>query len=120
MAAIVGLFAVSCSKTSLNTTKIIGTWKAQAETMTYNGKTSTHQVEEDIFWTFKADGSYSTTEGSMYSGTWLITDDTLMLTVSEGSFSVTINFNIDKLDSKNLILSGTFEGTYEKLEFTRS
>ena len=112
LAAIVCLFCVSCSKTTTNTSKLVGTWKIVKETVTYNGASRSEPFSDNVTLQFVKGGDFvvTKTHGDVtysYAGSWFVVDDYVTATYSLGSRAVTRNSRIESVDSKSLILSYT-------------
>lgn len=108
---------------------IIGTWNVNSITTTISGSpnaeengTFTQQVPEGytMTFTFNKDNTGQASEsyqgqGETFPFTYTIVDNTISLTIMEGSHGYTSMLNIDKLDRKELIITLT-EKTYEEYE----
>ncbi len=112
MAAVVSLFTTSCSKTSMNTSKLIGTWKVVSASQTYQGKTETQALTGSETIQFVKGGSFIASESSgshteSFNGTWAVVDDSLILASSGGISLLNTTWHIDALDSQSLVVSTT-------------
>ena len=112
MAAIVGLFAVSCTKTSMNTSKLIGTWKVDSVASTYKGVTETEKLDGTNTLQFVKGGTFSASSvhGSTtttLNGTWAVIDDTIIMTSNSSYMDDYYNatWTITTLTSKSLVVT---------------
>jgi len=106
LAAIVSIFAISCSKTSMNSSKLIGTWKLVSVTVAKGSASETQTVTGGYTIQFVKGGSIfvSETTGSRtysYSGTWNVIDDDLY-TVFDDEVTT---LHIDEINGKSLTLT---------------
>ncbi len=112
MAALVSLFSVSCSKTDVNTSKLIGTWKLIAASSTSGSVTTAETITAYVTLQFVKGGvlNITETEGThsvTFTGTWVVSEDTLIISSADNSTVFNTTYNIVTLDSKSLIVSAT-------------
>lgn len=117
MAAIVGLFAVSCSKSQTNTNKLIGTWKIDSIVeVSANGTYSPNLNDQTYTIQFVKDGTFVFTgvnkSGSGSSkGTWTVIDDTIAMVVDNDYFDVLSGtWTINTLNTKSLVVAQVKDG----------
>ena len=100
--------------------KLLGTWKTEkmVVSMTLEGKEISETItldkgDEDMFktLTFISDGNVVATfkDGEVENGTWEYSDGKLSLT-DEDSGSVSLEFNVDELTRKSLVISMSDDG----------
>ena len=115
----------SCSKDAMGEMKLLGTWKTEkmVVSMTVDGKTVSETItlengDEDMFktLTFTSDGNVVATykNGDFDTATWEYSDGKLILK-TEDSGNVSLEFNVDELTMKSLVISMTDSGA--KLSF---
>ena len=115
----------SCNKDAMGEMKLLGTWKAEkiVVSMTVDGKTVSETItlengDEDMFktLTFTSDGNVVATykNGDFDTATWEYSDGKLILK-TEDSGNVSLEFNVDELTMKSLVISMTDSGA--KLSF---
>lgn len=105
----------SCSKDAMGEMKLLGTWKTEkmVVTMTLEGVEISNTItldkgDDDMFktLTFISDGNVVVTfkDGEVDNGTWEYSDGKLILT-TEDSGAVSLEFNVDELTRKSLVIS---------------
>ena len=109
LAVIVSVFAVSCSKTSMNSAKLVGTWKLISQTVTLNGVSVSEPFSDNVTVEIIKGGTLTITEteGSKtytVAGTWTVVDDEVIVSITTGGSTT---YHIESLDSKNMVLSHT-------------
>lgn len=115
----------SCNKDAMGEMKLLGTWKTEkiVVSMTVDGKTVSETItlengDEDMFktLTFTSDGNVVATykNGDFDTATWEYSDGKLILK-TEDSGNVSLEFNVDELTMKSLVISMTDSGA--KLSF---
>ena len=113
MAAIVGLFAVSCSKTNMNSSKLIGTWRVDSVSFTEGGITHSESYSGDNNLTiqFVKDGTYIFTASGKsnsvsYKGTWVVIEDSIVMTVDTKTYyDLSGTWTIATLNAKSLVVT---------------
>ena len=115
----------SCDKDSIAVAKLLGTWKTEKMVvlMTREGKEISETItldkgDNDMFktLTFISDGNVVVTfkDGEVDNGTWEYSDGKLILT-TEDSGEVSLEFNVDELTRKSLVIS--MSGSDAKLSY---
>lgn len=116
----------SCDKDSIAVAKLLGTWKTEKMVvlMTHEGKEISSETitldkgDNDMFktLTFISDGNVVVTfkDGEVDNGTWEYSDGKLILT-TEDSGEVSLEFNVDELTRKSLVIS--MSGSDAKLSY---
>ena len=110
----------SCDKDSIAVAKLLGTWKTEKMVvlMTLEGKEISETItldkgDKDMFktLTFISDGNVVATfkDGEVDNGTWEYSDGKLILT-TEDSGEVSLEFNVDELTRKSLVISMSESG----------
>ena len=110
----------SCDKDSIAVAKLLGTWKTEKMVVvtTNEGKEISETItldkgDKDMFktLTFISDGNVVATfkDGEIENGTWEYSDGKLSLT-DEDSGSVSLEFNVDELTMKSLVISMSESG----------
>ena len=105
----------SCSKDAMGEMKLLGTWKTEkmVVTMTLEGVEISNTItldkgDDDMFktLTFISDGNVVVTfkDGETDTATWEYSDGKLILT-TEDSGEVSLEFNVDELTRKSLVIS---------------
>lgn len=105
----------SCSKDAMGEMKLLGTWKTDkmVVTMTLEGVEISNTItldkgDDDMFktLTFISDGNVVVTfkDGETDTATWEYSDGKLILT-TEDSGAVSLEFNVDELTRKSLVIS---------------
>ena len=105
----------SCSKDAMGEMKILGTWKIEkmVVAMTLEGVEISETItldkgDDDMFktLTFISDGNVVATfkDGEVDNGTWEYSDGKLILTTDD-SGAVSLEFNVDELTRKSLVIS---------------
>ena len=105
----------SCSKDAMGEMKLLGTWKTEkmVVTMTLEGVEISNTItldkgDDDMFktLTFISDGNVVATfkNGETDTATWEYSDGKLILT-TEDSGAVSLEFNVDELTRKSLVIS---------------
>ena len=105
----------SCSKDAMGEMKILGTWKIEkmVVAMTLEGVEISETItldkgDDDMFktLTFISDGNVVVTfkDGETDTATWEYSDGKLILT-TEDSGAVSLEFNVDELTRKSLVIS---------------
>ena len=105
----------SCSKDAMGEMKLLGTWKTEkmVVTMTLEGVEISNTItldkgDDDMFktLTFISDGNGVVTfkDGETDTATWEYSDGKLILT-TEDSGAVSLEFNVDELTRKSLVIS---------------
>lgn len=105
----------SCSKDAMGEMKLLGTWKTEkmVVTMTLEGVEISNTItldkgDDDMFktLTFISDGNVVVTfkDGETDAATWEYSDGKLILT-TEDSGAVSLEFNVDELTRKSLVIS---------------
>ena len=119
----------SCDKDSIAESKLLGTWKTEKQvvSMTLEGveisETITlEQGDEDMFktLTFTSDGNVVAIfkNGETDTATWEYSDGKLILT-TEDSGAVSLDFNVDELTRKSLVISMSESGAKLSYYFKR-
>ena len=108
LAAIVSIFAISCSKSSMNSSKLVGSWKLVSTTVTSGSYSETEIETSNIVVNFVKGGTLTltTTSGSKtltVAGTWNVVDDALYIIVDDDAYS----YIITEINNKSMILSRT-------------
>ena len=115
----------SCSKDAMGEMKLLGTWKTEkmVVTMTLEGVEISNTItldkgDDDMFktLTFISDGNVVATfkNGETDTATWEYSDGKLILT-TEDSGAVSLEFNVDELTRKSLVIS--MSGSDAKLSY---
>ena len=110
----------SCNKDAMGEMKLLGTWKTEkmVVSMTVDGKTVSETItlengDEDMFktLTFTSDGNVVATfkDGDVDTATWEYSDGKLILK-TEDSGNVSLEFNVDELTMKSLVISMSESG----------
>ena len=110
----------SCDKDSIAVAKLLGTWKTEkmVVAMTLEGKEISETItldkgDDDMFktLTFTPDGNVVAfyKNGETDTATWEYSDGKLILT-TEDSGSVSLEFNVDELTRKSLVISMSESG----------
>lgn len=110
----------SCSKDAIGEMKLLGTWKTEkmVVSMTLEGKEISETItldkgDDDMFktLTFTSDGNVVATfkDGEVDTATWEYSDGKLILT-TEDSGAVSLEFNVDELTMKSLVISMSESG----------
>lgn len=110
----------SCDKDSIAVAKLLGTWKTEKMVvlMTLEGKEISETItldkgDDDMFktLTFTPDGNVVAfyKNGETDTATWEYSDGKLILT-TEDSGSVSLEFNVDELTRKSLVISMSESG----------
>lgn len=105
----------SCSKDAMGEMKLLGTWKTEkmVVVMTLEGVEISETItldkgDDDMFktLTFTSDGNVVATykDGETDTATWEYSDGKLILT-TEDSGAVSLEFNVDELTRKSLVIS---------------
>ena len=117
MAAIVGLFAVSCSKSQMNTSKLIGSWKIDSIVeVSANGTYSPNLNDQTYTIQFVKDGTFvfsgvNKSGSGSAKGTWAVIDDTIAMVVDKDYFDVLSGtWTINTLNAKSLVVSQVEDG----------
>ena len=119
----------SCSKDAMGEMKLLGTWKIEkmVMVMTLEGvdisKTITlEQGDDDMFktLTFTSDGNVVAIfkNGETDTATWEYSDGKLILT-TEDSGAVSLEFNVDELTMKSLVISMSESGAKISYHFKK-
>ena len=119
----------SCSKDAMGEMKLLGTWKTEkmVVSMTLEGveisETKTlEQGDDDMFktLTFTSDGNVVATfkDGETDTATWEYSDGKLILT-TEDSGAVSLEFNVDELTMKSLVISMNESGAKLSYHFKK-
>ena len=107
---------ISCSKDAMGEMKLLGTWKTEkmVVSMTLEGKEISSETitldkgDKYMFktLTFISDGNVVVTfkDAEVDNGTWEYSDGKLILT-TEDSGEVSLEFNVDELTRKSLVIS---------------
>lgn len=119
----------SCSKDAMGEMKLLGTWKTEkmVVSMTVDGKTVSETIylengDEDMFktLTFTSDGNVVATfkNGEFDTATWEYSDGKLILK-TEDSGNVSLEFNVDELTMKSLVISMSESGAKLSYHFKK-
>lgn len=119
----------SCSKDAMGEMKLLGTWKTEkmVVSMTVDGKTVSETItlengDEDMFktLTFTSDGNVVATfkDGEIDTATWEYSDGKLILK-TEDSGNVSLEFNVDELTGKSLVISMSESGAKLSYHFKK-
>ena len=119
----------SCSKDAMGEMKLLGTWKTEkmVVSMTVDGKTVSETItlengDEDMFktLTFTSDGNVVATfkNGEFDTATWEYSDGKLILK-TEDSGNVSLEFNVDELTGKSLVISMSESGAKLSYHFKK-
>lgn len=119
----------SCSKDAMGEMKLLGTWKTEkiVVSMTVDGKTVSETItlengDEDMFktLTFTSDGNVVATfkNGEFDTATWEYSDGKLILK-TEDSGNVSLEFNVDELTRKSLVISMNESGAKLSYHFKK-
>ena len=119
----------SCSKDAMGEMKLLGTWKTEkmVVTMTLEGVEISNTItldkgDDDMFKTlsFTSDGNVVATfkDGETDTATWEYSDGKLILT-TEDSGAVSLEFNVDELTRKSLVISMSESGAKLSYHFKK-
>ena len=119
----------SCNNDSMGEMKLLGTWKTEkmVVSMTVDGKTVSETItlengDEDMFktLTFTSDGNVVATykNGDFDTATWEYSDGKLILK-TEDSGNVSLEFNVDELTMKSLVISMSESGAKLSYHFKK-
>lgn len=119
----------SCNKDAMGEMKLLGTWKTEkmVVSMTVDGKTVSETItlengDEDMFktLTFTSDGNVVATfkNGEFDTATWEYSDGKLILK-TEDSGNVSLEFNVDELTRKSLVISMSESGAKLSYHFKK-
>ena len=119
----------SCNKDAMGEMKLLGTWKTEkiVVSMTVDGKTVSETItlengDEDMFktLTFTSDGNVVATykNGDFDTATWEYSDGKLILK-TEDSGNVSLEFNVDELTMKSLVISMSESGAKLSYHFKK-
>ena len=119
----------SCSKDAMGEMKILGTWKIEkmVVAMTLEGVEISETItldkgDDDMFktLTFTSDGNVVATfkDGETDTATWEYSDGKLILT-TEDSGAVSLEFNVDELTRKSLVISMSESGAKLSYHFKK-
>ena len=119
----------SCSKDAMGEMKLLGTWKIEkmVVSMTLEGvefsETKTLEQGDDGMFktlTFTSDGNVMATfkDGEVDNATWEYSDGKLILT-TEDSGAVSLEFNVDELTRKSLVISMSESGAKISYHFKK-
>ena len=119
----------SCSKDAMGEMKILGTWKIEkmVVAMTLEGVEISETItldkgDDDMFktLTFISDGNVVVTfkDGETDTATWEYSDGKLILT-TEDSGAVSLEFNVDELTRKSLVISMSESGAKLSYHFKK-
>ena len=119
----------SCSKDAMGEMKLLGTWKTEkmVVTMTLEGVEISETItldkgDDDMFktLTFISDGNVVVTfkDGETDTATWEYSDGKLILT-TEDSGAVSLEFNVDELTRKSLVISMSESGAKLSYHFKK-
>lgn len=119
----------SCNKDAMGEMKLLGTWKTEkmVVSMTVDGKTVSETItlengDEDMFktLTFTSDGNVVATfkNGEFDTATWEYSDGKLILK-TEDSGNVSLEFNVDELTRKSLVISMNESGAKLSYHFKK-
>ena len=119
----------SCSKDAMGEMKLLGTWKTEkmVVTMTLEGVEISNTItldkgDDDMFktLTFISDGNVVVTfkDGETDTATWEYSDGKLILT-TEDSGAVSLEFNVDELTRKSLVISMSESGAKLSYHFKK-
>ena len=119
----------SCNKDAMGEMKLLGTWKTEkmVVSMTVDGKTVSETItlengDEDMFktLTFTSDGNVVATfkNGEFDTATWEYSDGKLILK-TEDSGNVSLEFNVDELTMKSLVISMSESGAKLSYHFKK-
>ena len=119
----------SCNKDPMGEMKLLGTWKTEkmVVSMTVDGKTVSETItlengDEDMFktLTFTSDGNVVATfmNGNFDTATWEYSDGKLILK-TEDSGNVSLEFNVDELTMKSLVISMSESGAKLSYHFKK-
>lgn len=107
----------SCDKDSIAVAKLLGTWKTEkmVVSMTLEGKEISSETitldkgDKYMFktLTFISDGNVVVTfkDGEVDNGTWEYSDGKLILTTDDSGAVSLLEFNVDELTRKSLVIS---------------
>lgn len=108
---------ISCSKDAMGEMKLLGTWKTEkmVVSMTLEGKEISSETitldkgDKYMFktLTFISDGNVVVTfkDGEVDNGTWEYSDGKLILTTDDSGAVSLLEFNVDELTRKSLVIS---------------
>ena len=110
----------SCNKDTMGEIKLIGTWKTEkmVRSITVDGKTVSETItldkgDDDMFksMVFSPDGTVLVTfkDGEFETGKWKYSDGILSFN-TEDSGNVSIDFNVEELTMKSLVISMSDRG----------
>ena len=119
----------SCSKDAMGEMKLLGTWKTEkmVVTMTLEGVEISNTItldkgDDDMFktLTFTSDGNVVAIykNGETDTATWEYSDGKLILT-TEDSGAVSLEFNVDELTRKSLVISMSESGAKLSYHFKK-
>ena len=119
----------SCSKDAMGEMKLLGTWKtekmvvvATIEGVEISRTITLDKGDDDMFktLTFTSDGNVVATfkDGEVENGTWEYSDGKLILT-TEDSGEVSLEFNVDELTRKSLVISMSESGAKLSYHFKK-
>lgn len=119
----------SCDKDSIAVAKLLGTWKTEKMlvAMTLEGVEISETItldkgDDDMFktLTFTSDGNVVATfkDGETDTATWEYSDGKLILT-TEDSGAVSLEFNVDELTRKSLVISMSESGAKLSYHFKK-
>ena len=119
----------SCSKDAMGEMKLLGTWKTEkmVVVVTLEGKEISETItldkgDDDMFktLTFTSDGNVVSIykNGETDTATWEYSDGKLILT-TEDSGAVSLEFNVDELTRKSLVISISESGAKLSYHFKK-
>ena len=119
----------SCDKDSIAVAKLLGTWKTEkmVVAMTLEGVEISETItldkgDDEMFktLTFTSDGNVMATfkDGEVDNATWEYSDGKLILT-TEDSGAVSLEFNVDELTRKSLVISMSENGAKLSYHFKK-
>ena len=119
----------SCSKDAMGEKKLLGTWKTEkmVVAMTLEGVEISETItldkgDDDMIktLTFTSDGNVVVTykDGETDTATWEYSDGKLILT-TEDSGAVSLEFNVDELTGKSLVISMSESGAKLSYHFKK-
>ena len=119
----------SCSKDAMGEMKLLGTWKtekmvvvATIEGVEISNTITLDKGDDDMFktLTFTSDGNVVATfkDGETDTATWEYSDGKLILT-TEDSGAVSLEFNVDELTMKSLVISMSESGAKLSYHFKK-
>jgi len=119
----------SCSKDAMGEMKLLGTWKtekmvvvATIEGVEISRTITLDKGDDDMFktLTFTSDGNVVATfkDGEIDTATWEYSDGKLILT-TEDSGAVSLEFNVDELAMKSLVISMSESGAKLSYHFKK-